>query len=396
MQMSSVTAVAAAATKLFNRAVALRRQLHQTPETAWQEKKTARKLRHWLKHYGISHRSIAGTGIMAEIKSGKGRVIALRTDMDALPITEETDYPFKSTQPGRMHACGHDIHMAVVCTCATILKQLQGEYRGTVKFFFQPAEEVPPGGARELIRAGVMNNPQVEMILGLHVNADIKIGRIGVRDGTLMAGALDFDIEIEGKGGHGALPHKTDDPLLCAATLVQKLQTIVPRNIDPFEPAVVSIGKIEGGSARNIIPPACKLLGTARAMNTKTLRQLHRRIMKIVTTTAKGFNCRSRVTFLDGYPPLINDSRANKLIVAAAKESLGDRAIEYLANPYLGGEDFARYLEHATGAMFHLGIGNKKIGAVYGWHHPRFKADEKAIDIGARVLTNAAIGFLNG
>ncbi|MFH2056157.1 MAG: amidohydrolase, partial [bacterium] len=254
--------------------IALRRELHQIPETAWQEEKTSARLQKQLEKIGAEQRRIAGTGILGQLKSGTGRVLALRSDIDALPIEELTDLPFKSRHPGRMHACGHDVHMSIIIGCATVLAQLRDEFQGTVKFFFQPAEEAPPGGAEALIKAGVMAKPKVEMVFGLHVNPEIPTGKIGLRDGPLMAGVLDFDIRIIGDGGHAALPHRAHDPIVCAASLVEALQTIVSRNLDPFEPAVVSIGKIEGGTARNIVPPECRLEGTARALNKTTLNLL--------------------------------------------------------------------------------------------------------------------------
>ncbi|MFH2056277.1 MAG: amidohydrolase, partial [bacterium] len=205
---------------------------------------------------------------------------------------------------------------------------------------------------------------------------------------------LDFDIKIIGEGGHAALPHRTSDPVVCAAALVEALQTIVSRNLDPFEPAVVSIGKIEGGTARNIVPPECRLEGTARALNKTTLNLLRRRITALARSIAKGYNCKAELTVYDGYPPLNNDRRANGYFQDAAEQTLGPRSWLRIENPSMGGEDFARYLEQAPGAMYHLGIRNEKLGSTRGWHHPEFLVDEAAIAVGVKVMTQAALDYL--
>jgi amidohydrolase len=380
--------------ELLPQLINLRRELHQIPEVAWQEKKTSARISRWLKKSGVDHRTVAGTGILGQLQAGSGRVVAVRSDIDALPVSEQTDLPFKSQHAGRMHACGHDMHMAIVSGCAAVLARLPEARPGTVKFIFQPAEEAPPGGAEEMIKAGVMVDPRVEMVFGLHVNPEIPTGKIGLRDGPLMAGVLDFDIRIIGEGGHAALPHRTKDPIVCAAALVQGLQTLVSRNIDPFEPAVVSIGKIDGGTARNILPAECRLEATARALNQKTLSLLQRRITTLARGIAKGYGCKAELTVHDGYPPLLNDPQANRFLAAAAERTLGRRAWQPIANPSMGGEDFARYLEQAPGAMFHLGIRNAKLGSTRGWHHPEFMADENAIGVGVKVLTQAVLDYL--
>jgi amidohydrolase len=239
-----------------------------------------------------------------------------------------------------------------------------------------------------------MKNPAVDLILGLHVNPEIPAGKIAVRDGALMSGVLEFDIEVVGKGGHGAQPDRTRDPIIAGTAIVQHLQTIASRRLDPFEPVVVTVGKIVGGSARNVIPEECKLSGTARALNHKTLGRLRREIRKIAVGTAKAMGCRADITFHEGYPPLQNDSTANELIVRAAYKTIGRGKVVSLTRPYLAGEDFARYLEQAKGAMFHLGISNPKIGAVQGWHHPAFIADEECLGVGIKILTQALVEYL--
>lgn len=380
---------------LHKRSVTMRRDLHRIPETAWQEHKTTAYLKKVLSGSGIKFKSVANTGILAEISSGKGKCVAIRTDIDALPIEEQTGYSFKSTHPGRMHACGHDMHMATVTTTAIILSRLREHFHGTVKILYQPSEEEPPGGALQLIKEGVLVNPRVDMIFGMHVNSAYPTGTIAVRDGAFFAGVLDFDVAISGTGGHGAIPHRTADPIVCASAIVTALQTIVSRNIDPFEPAVVTIGRIEGGTARNIIPPACRLYGTARAQSAATLQILKKRIAMIVTGIARSHNCRAAINYIASYPPLINHSSANRLITSSAKALFGAKSIKKILHPSMGGEDFARYVQAVPGAMFFLGVGNTKLGAIRAWHHPKFKADEDAIPIGAAVLAKSTIDFLN-
>lgn len=387
--------ILAAAKETSRAALQLRRELHQIPETSWQERKTSALLRSSLTQLGITHRAVVGTGIVAEIRSGMGKCIAIRSDIDALPISEDTNCTFRSTHPGRMHACGHDVHMATVTMAGMILTHLKKEFAGTVKLLYQPSEECPPGGAVEMVKAGVLEKPRVDMIFSLHAWPTIRAGQIGIKDGALCAGVLDFDIEISGKGGHGAYPHDTVDPIVCAAEVITSLQTVVSRTVDPFEPAVVTIGMIEGGTARNIIPPICRLSGTGRAQSLKMLKRLRSVIERTVINVARGHGCRAKFTYIEGYPPLTNAKEANKYLRQACVDLFGQKALFLSSHPSMGGEDFAYFLQHVPGAMFLLGIRNSKIGAVYGLHHPKFMADELAIPIGAAVLAKAAIDFLN-
>jgi amidohydrolase len=387
--------ILASARKIAGLSVALRRRLHQIPEIAWEERETSAALKDFLKTQGIPFRSVADTGILGEIRSGRGKCVAIRTDIDALPVSEDTDYTFKSVHPGRMHACGHDIHMATVSTAGLLLMQMRREFAGTVKLIYQPSEESPPGGAIAMVKAGVLLRPQVDMIFGLHAWPTIHTGQIGIKDGALCAGVLDFDVEILGKGGHGAYPQDTIDPIVCAAQVVSSLQIIVSRNINPFEPAVVTIGKIDGGTTRNVIPPICKLSGTARAQTEKVLQQLKNKIETVVYDVARSQGCKAKITFLEGYPSLVNVTVANKYLSKACVDLYGKKALVSPPHPSMGGEDFSYFLRRVPGAMFLLGTRNPKIGAIYGLHHPKFKADEDAITIGAAVLTKAVIDFLN-
>lgn len=245
-----------------------------------------------------------------------------------------------------------------------------------------------------MIKEGALLRPRVDMIFGLHVAPMYPTGTVAIRDGAFFAGVLDFDVTISGTGGHGAIPHRANDPIVCAAAMVSTLQTIISRNIDPFEPAVVTIGKIEGGTARNIIPSQCRLDGTARAQSPRALKLLKKRIDVIVSNVARSHNCIAEINYIASYPPLINHPEANRYISTAARALFGSKSVVKIDNPSMGGEDFARYLQEVRGAMCFLGVGNAKIGAVHSWHHPRFKADEDAIPIGAAIMTKAIIDFL--
>ncbi len=376
-------------------AVNLRRSLHRIPETAWTEVKTSALLQRELKRLGIPFKVIAKTGILAELRNGKGKCVAFRTDIDALPITEQTGYSFRSLHPGKMHACGHDVHMATITSAAALLVGLRQKFRGTVKFIYQPAEESPPGGAEVLVKAGVLKNPVVDMIFALHVDPLRPVGRIGIREATMCAGTLDFDVVVRGKGGHGAYPHLAIDPIVCTAALISSLQTIVARDVSPFEPAVVTVGKIESGTARNVIPDSCRIEGTARSLTNEGLKRLAERIRKITNDIARAHKCQAEVAFTWGYPPLVNAAAANRRLRESAIKLLGRAQVDTVETPSMGGEDFAHFVNAVPGAMFWLGVRNPKIGAIHSLHHQQFRADEGAITIGASLLAQAAIDFLN-
>jgi amidohydrolase len=375
--------------------VDLRRRLHEIPEIAWHENRTAAAIRRWLDRAGIEWQEVADTGTVAIVGNSDAKVVGIRSDIDGLPIEEQTHLEFRSRHPGFMHACGHDAHMAVVCGCATILKQLESELDGTVKLWFQPAEEEPPGGAQAMIAEGVMSDPAVNMVFGLHVNPEITTGRVGLRQGPLMAGVLDFDIKICGKGGHAALPHRANDVIVAISELVGSLQTIASRRVDPLDPVVVSMGRIEGGKVRNVLPSESSLSGTVRAFSRSLLKTVQRQITTIATGVARANGCRAEVTFGNSYPPLINSLEAVECLERSVRTMRGARALVWIRNPVMGGEDFARYLELAPGAMFHLGIRNSRVGSVQPWHHPGFLVDEGALPVGIEVLTNAVFEYLD-
>ncbi len=326
-------------------------------------------------------------------KNKKGKTVALRADMDALPVTEMTGLPFKSKNPGRMHACGHDVHMSCVIGAAKILSSLKDELPGKVKFIFQPSEEVTPGGAFPMIKAGVLENPEVNGIFGLHSDSAIPIGEIGVKNGPMMAQADDFDITIIGKGGHGARPQDGIDAIVVASAVIQALQTIPSRRISPLKSVVISIGNIEGGTARNIICDKVVLKGTARTLEKGITKKIPDLLKEIVSGVTRGYGADFELNYYEGYPILVNNPDMTDLVRSSISRLFGKQAIFEVKEPMMGGEDFAYFLKNVPGSFIRLGIRNEKIGAVHPWHHPEWKVDEKAIEIGSSLLAQVVLIF---
>lgn len=382
---------------IFPRLVNLRRDFHQYPELGFKEFKTSHRVTKELEKLGIRvKRGIATTGVAGVLNvKKKAKTVALRADMDALPIQEQTDFAYKSKNKGVMHACGHDAHMACVIGAAIILSELKGELNGNVKFIFQPSEESPPGGAKPMIQAGVLKNPAVSCIFGLHCDSSIPVGKIGVKEGPFMAQADSFNITIKGVGGHGARPHDGIDAILVAAQAIQALQTIASRKIDPVQPVVISVGKIEGGTKRNIICDKVTLEGTARSLNKEVARRIPVLLKNIISGVVRSAGASFELSYSLGYPVLINNPQATDLARATIANMFGRQAIFEIKKPLMGAEDFAYYLEKVPGTFLRLGIKNPKKNAIYPWHHPKFTVDENAIKIGASVLAGVAFDFLN-
>ncbi|MCK4495906.1 MAG: amidohydrolase, partial [Candidatus Aminicenantes bacterium] len=350
-----------------------------------------------LKKLGIDFKKgVAKTGVVGILNRGKkGKTMALRADMDALTILEQTNFTYKSKNKGIMHACGHDVHMTCVIGAAIILSELRHELNGNVKFIFQPSEEVPPGGAKPMIQAGVLKNPNVSGIFALHCDTSIPVGRIGVREGPTMAQADSFDVIITGRGGHGARPHDGVDAIVVASQVIQALQTIPSRKINPLEPVVISVGKIEGGTARNIICDTVVLNGTARSLNKEVTRKIPHLLKNIISGITKSAAASFKLNYSPGYPVLINNPQATDLARGTIARMFGRQAIFEIKKPVMGAEDFAYYLEKVPGSFLRLGIRNPEKNAVYPWHHPKFTVDEDAIKIGTSVLVGVAFDFLN-
>ncbi len=385
-------AVIASARRLFPAQVKWRRHLHQNPETALQEIKTTAFLKKELRRLGLALWTLKiPTGVVAELKGGRpGPTVAIRSDIDALPVTEQTGLPYASNTVGKMHACGHDMHMAIVLGTAALLAERRKELKGTVRFLFQPAEEAPPGGATLLVKEGVLRG--VDAIFGLHVDPSIPVGKIGLCDGPMMAGVLDFDISITGRGSHAARPHLGVDAVVAAAAVVNALQTIVSRRTDQLSPMVLSIGQFSGGTARNVIASSAQLICTARTLDLELARKLPGLIKQTVAAACRVHGAVGKTTIVASYPPLVNDTATNKLYSDVFATLFG-RTKVVKADQSLGSEDFAYYLEHVQGAMLRLGIRNPAIGAVQPWHSSKFVADENALWYGSALLTGAVLKY---
>ena len=373
--------------------LAIRRELHRHPELGYEEVETSKLIRRTLDELGISYRHpIAETGVLATLGDGDGPCVALRADMDALPILEQSDVPFRSTINGKMHACGHDCHVAMLLGAAKILKRREAEIRGTVILLFQPAEEGGAGGLL-MCNEGALDAPRVQRIFGLLVWPTLLLGCIGSRAGTLLASAGSLKIAVIGKGGHAAMPSMTFDPVVAAAKIVCELQTIVSRELDPLDPGVVSITTIHGGEAFNVIPTEVAMTGTIRSLTMPGMAFLEDRVRSIAGHVAAANRCEAKVSFLDAYPPTLNDAHCWGVAKGIGREFLGEaNVIELL--PVMGGEDFSYYTQRVPGCFVALGMRNESVGAVYNVHHPMFKVDENALPLGTALHAAFALQSL--
>lgn len=371
--------------------IALRRELHQHPELAFQETGTAARIRSFLEGRGLELRTgVGGTGVVAGTPRRSGRTVLLRVDMDGLPIEEESETPYASRVKGRMHACGHDGHVAMGAGAARILAQRS--LPGTVKVLFQPAEE-GEGGAQAVIADGVLEG--VDRVLGVHLWNELPVGTLGVKAGPLMAAVDRLKIVVRGRGGHGGQPQRAADPVVAAAHLVTALQTIVARQVSPLEPAVLTIGSIHGGEAFNVIPDQVTLTGTLRSFDPELRRSLPQRIGRIAGGIAEGLGCRAEVEVRAGNPAVVNDPQVAELARRAAVRVVGEERV-VSPQPTMGGEDMAVYFERVPGCFVFVGSANPERGLAEPHHSPRFDFDEEALAIGCAFLVEAAIEALGG
>jgi len=374
--------------------VKIRRELHEHPELMYEEFRTSELIRRELDKLDIQYiHPIAETGVLASIGNGNGPCVALRADMDALPIHEETDVPFKSKIDGKMHACGHDCHVSMLLGAAKLLKDKESEINGTIKLLFQPAEEGGAGG--KLMREeGALENPEVERIFGLHVWPQMPSGQIGSREGTFLAATSSLSLTVKGIGGHAAVPQLAKDPVLTSARIITNLQSIISRELDPLESGVVSITVINGGNASNVIPSEVKVKGTLRSLTMDGLKELQKRVKEISEGIAQTHGCEAIVEYVgNDYPPTVNDSEMWKFAKNVGIELLGEDNVSDL-DAVMGGEDFAYYTEKVKGCFVVLGMNNPDIDATYSVHHPMFKADEDALHIGTALHTIFALKSL--
>jgi len=372
--------------------VAVRHHLHAHPELSFQEFETSAFVRAQLESMGIPYEVKATTGVIGLIK-GKNpdsKVVALRADMDALPILEENEVSYKSTRPGVMHACGHDVHTTCLLGAAKILQETKDEWEGTVKLIFQPGEEKNPGGASLLIKEGVLENPAPQKIFALHVHPGMEAGKFSFRAGKVMASADEIYITIRCKGGHAAAPQYTADSILIASHLVISLQQIVSRNNDPFNPSVLSITAINGGNATNIIPSEVKLMGTFRAMDENWRFRAHELIIKQTKELVTAMGAEADIHIDVGYPFVFNNESLHSQAVEKAIEFAGQENVSE-TELRMGAEDFAYYSHKIPGCFFRLGAGNRHRGITSNVHTPTFNIDESAIEHGMGMMAWMAI-----
>lgn len=374
--------------------VAIRRHLHRHPELSYQEVETTKFIVEKLEELGIPVDHPLETGCVGILKGDQSsdQVIALRADIDALPITETGDHKqeFLSENEGVAHCCGHDGHTANLLGTAHILsdEDVQEEIKGTVLLIFQPGEETLPGGGRLLCETGYLQEKGVDVIYGLHSNPNLSPGQIGLRKGPLMARPDEFEIEIIGQGGHAASPHEAIDPVVMAAQVVEQLQTIVSRSVNPTDPAVVTVGKISGGSAYNIIPEKVEMLGTVRTFSAETADLIKQRMESIVKGVTEAGGGDYTFAFNYGYPAVQNSDWATDIVIDTASELLGAENVKQMEVPIMAGEDFAFYQQHFPGVFFFLGSGGEESGSVYPWHHPKYNIDEACFASGAALMAS--------
>lgn len=375
--------------------IAIRRHIHAHPELSFQEFATAKYIASKLKEYNIDFEKIADTGLLAIIKGQEpeSKVIALRADIDALPIVEANNVPYKSTHEGVMHACGHDVHAASLLGAAKILQELKDHFRGSIKLLFQPGEEKMPGGASIMIKEGALENPKPENILGQHVMPFIPVGKVGFRSGVYMASTDEIYFTVKGKGGHGATPEKNIDPVLITSHIIIALQQIVSRNADPKVPCVLSFGKVIANGATNIIPNEVQVEGTFRTMNEEWRAEAHIRIKKMAETIAESMGATCEFTILKGYPFLKNDPALTERARAKAIEYLGQDNVVDL-DLWMAAEDFAYYAQQIPACFYRLGTRNEAKGITSSVHTPTFDIDEKALEIGSGLMAWLAVNEL--
>jgi amidohydrolase len=380
---------------LKEKLVALRRQIHRYPELGTREFKTAALVEKTLAAAGVSTRRIAGTGVVGIIAGRKkgvaGRVIALRADMDALPIQECTGKAYASRCAGIMHACGHDANTAMLLGAAMALAGQREFFGGKVKLVFQPNEE-SSGGAKSMIKAGVLKKPDIDAIVGIHVSPWLATGTLGLKRGEMMAAVDRFTIEISGDGGHGAYPHLGKDAIVIAAQVVTALQAVVARENDPVDPAVITVGTINGGERFNILCGRVTMVGTVRTLNKNVRRAIRLKMERKVHGIARAFGAVGTIVWENLGVPLINDPQMLDLCRRSGESVLGKNRVRLLEKPSMGGEDFAEYLQRVPGCFMYVGCGR---GNVYPWHHEKFDIDENVLSVGANLLADIAKRYLN-
>ncbi len=377
------------AESMKDRLIEWRRDFHRHPEIATQERRTSSVVRDELEGFGIPVRSVAGTGLVGILEGRPGgRTVALRADMDALPLQEEGDKEYTSLNPGACHACGHDGHMAILMGAAQLLAGRKREFSGRVVFLFQPSEEKIPGGALGMIEEGALEG--VDAVFGLHLWQSMPTATVGAVRGPMMAAADEFTIKVIGKGGHGSMPQQAVDPILAASNLVVNLQSIVSRNVDPLRSAVLSLGTIHGGTIYNIIPCDVTLTGTVRTFDEAIRDLMEKRVKEVAEASCAAHGARCEVAYSRGYPAVVNDAAMTDLALRVAGEVLGGKRVLDI-DPVMGGEDFAYFLRKVPGAFLFFGMGD---GTSFPHHHPKFDIDEAALPQAVSLMGSLALEYL--
>jgi len=374
----------------------IRRYFHIHPELSNQEFHTMETICQWLDRWGIEHtKGVADTGVTAIVRGGKqGRTVALRGDMDALPMNEQNDVPYKSQNPGVMHSCGHDAHITVTLGAAQLLNAMRGDLKGNVKFFFQPAEETT-GGAERMIRAGCLEKPDVEYVLGLHVDPSLEVGKVRLCYGKMYAASDMFTLTVKGKSTHGASPQSGIDPIVIASNVVLSLQTLVSRNIAPVNPAVVTVGFFHGGTAGNVIPEQVVMNGIIRTLDNETRVFLRQRLITVVEEICSAYGGEGVVQVVEGYSPLINDDFVVDVVRKVAEETLGAENVGFFRHPSLGVEDFAYFAQARKSCFFNLGCRNEEKGYTHPLHNACFDLDEECLAVGVEVQVRSLLALLD-
>ena len=377
--------------------IADRRHLHEHPELGFQEHETAKFVADRLRSLGVEdlRTGINGTGVTGVIRGalGEGPCVLVRADMDALPIHEQNDVEYRSKNDGVMHACGHDAHTSMLLGVARILIERKDRFAGSVKLLFQPAEELPPGGAKGMIKEGVLEDPHVAIVLGMHVYPNTPTGTIRVGGGPTMAAADRFSISIQGNGGHGASPHRCVDPVLVGSHIVSALQTLGSREVDPIDDAVVTVAVFNAGEAFNVIPDRAELGGTVRTFLPETRDLLERRIGQLATDLAGAMGARATVRYERGYPALINDHDIAEHVRESAGAVIGAGNVQP-AEKRMPAEDFSYFLQERPGCFFYIGTGNPELDSEHPHHHPRFAIDEDGMATGMVTMASAVLRYL--
>jgi amidohydrolase len=371
-----------------------RRHLHRNPELSFEEEETSRFVYETLESFGgLELSRPTPTSVEARlVGEGPGRVVALRADMDALPIEEENDFEFASRNPGVMHACGHDGHTAMLLGAAKILVGMREEINGEVRFLFQHAEELYPGGAEEMVEAGVMED--VDAVVGIHLWSGLEVGKIGVVYGPMLAAPDTFEISINGRGGHAAMPHQTADAIAIGAQVVANLQHVVSRNVDPLENVVVSVTKFAGGTTHNVIPGTVEMVGTVRTLDEEVRAKVPETMERIIGGITAAHDASYSFEYQRGYRPVVNDEEVTRVVEETVREVFGERALEMMP-PIMGGEDFSAYQRVVPGTFVFVGARNEAEGITYPHHHPQFTVDEDALENGVKMHVNVAFGLLD-